>query len=387
MNGLFDITEFGAKADSNTLNTEAFDKAITACHEAGGGVVNCGPGTYLTGSINLKSNVELHLRPGCVIKGSADIADYESFASEGFINDRSPEGIDKYLIGASHAENIAVTGPGLIDGNGLVFYEGMAVVGGKFEAKPDKRHRILMFHKCTDVRLEDAAFLDSPCWTIWLMQCERVQVHQIRITGDRRMRNNDGLDIDGCKDVAVSGCLIDTDDDCLVTRAIQEVYDSPAICENVVITNCVLKSACNGIRIGCPTDNIVRNCTFSNITITETNNGIVFDFPARYARAESSTTADIRDIAFSDMLMECWGRPIRMDIEDELEITRLAGISFANMRMRGGMPCLIKGSELTTIEDVTISNSRIEIAGENVLNTHNCSGVKLNQVELVNRGA
>ncbi|MCD6359393.1 MAG: hypothetical protein J7M38_00930, partial [Armatimonadetes bacterium] len=194
-------------------------------------------------------------------------------------------------------------------------------------------------------------------------------------------------DIDGCKDVVVSNCLIDTDDDCLVTRAIQHVYDTPAICENVAISNCVIKSACNGIRVGCPTDNIVRNCTFNNITITESNNGIVFDFPARYARRESATTADIRDIAFSDMIIECWGRPIRMDVEDGLEITRLEGISFANMRMRGGMPCLIKGSELTTIEDVTISNSRIEIAGDNVLDTRFCSGIKLNQVEVVNKSS
>lgn len=387
MTGPFDITEFGATPDGTTLNTEAFARAITACHEAGGGVVRCGPGTWLTGSVTLRSNVELHLGPACVIKGSPNIEDYESLASEGFINERAPERIDKYLIGAAHAENIAVTGPGCVDGNGLVFYEGIELVSGRFAAKPEKRHRSLMFHRCTDLRIEDAALLDCPCWTVWLMQCERVRIRGLRITGDRRMLNNDGIDIDGCKDVAVSDCLIDTEDDCLVTRAIQQVYDTPAICENVVISNCVLKSACQGVRVGCPKDSIVRNVTFSNITITESRNGITFDFPSRYARAESGTTADIRDIAFSDMLIECSGRPIRMEIEDGLGITRLQGVSFTNMRMRGGAPCLIKGSELTTVEDVTISNSRIEIAGENVLDARHCRGLTLNGVELVNTGA
>jgi len=219
---IFNIQEYGAIPDGKTLCTDAVQGAVDACHEAGGGVVLCESGEFLSGSIELKSHVELHLGVGCKIIGSTDLAELNDFESDGFINEASPEGTCKYLVGAQHATNIAITGPGEINAQGVGFYDQEALrPNGKFKTKPPERPRIVMFHKCKDVKLTEASFVDSPCWTIWLMQCERVQINKIKIRGDQRMMNNDGIDIDACKDVTVSDCFIKTDDDCLVLRAIQ----------------------------------------------------------------------------------------------------------------------------------------------------------------------
>ncbi len=252
---IFDIREYGAKPDGRTMNTAAIQRAVIACHAAGGGRVFCGPGDYLTGPLELQDHVELHLAPGCRILGSPNPADYHPLISEGFRHANAPEGTADYLIGARHARNIAITGPGEINASGPAFYDQAAGLtpGGKFASgKPARRPRLAMFHKCADVRIEDASFVDSPCWTFLLMLCERVSIRRIRIVGDQRMINNDGIDIDACRDVTVSDCIIRTDDDCIVLRAMQGLHDEPAVCERVVVSNCVLESTLPRASVSIP---------------------------------------------------------------------------------------------------------------------------------------
>jgi polygalacturonase len=270
--------------DNETLNTAAIQATIDACHGAGGGTVWCGPGDFRTGALQLKSRVELHLATGCRLKGSPDLAAYAPMVAPGFHADRAPEASSQSLLWAVDAEDIAITGNGTIDGAGLAFYED-PTGEGKLAKPPTPRPRIGMFYRCRDVRIMDTDFVDSPCWTLWLMRCEGVTIQRITITGNRRMRNVDGIDIDACRDVTISDCRFDTEDDCLVLRAIQHVYDEPVTCENVVISNCILRSGCQGVRVGCPSDGTIRNCTFANLVIESSNNGIVFDNPARRSAA------------------------------------------------------------------------------------------------------
>ncbi len=384
MSVYFNVGEYGASPDGKRMNTKAIQSAIDACSEAGGGVVVFESGVYLTGSLEIKSNVELHLNPGCKIVGSTNIDDYNDLISDGFSDGLAPEGTAKYLIGAKHASNIAITGAGEINASGLAFYKGIEIgPAGKFAEKPKYRPRLLMFHRCTNLRLTDTSLVDSPCWTCWLMQCQRVNIHRIKIIGDRRMRNNDGIDIDACKDVTVSDCFIKTEDDCLVLRAIQALYDTPAICENVNVTNCTLESTCQCVRVSCPSDNIIRNCVFGNLTINGKQNGINFDFPRGYLE-ENGGMADVSNISFSNIIIDCEWYPIRIEVEDGIKLQRVAGISFSDMRIKSIHPCVIRGNSETIIEDVVFNNIQIKTSGSEAITCSNCRGIKLNNVELSN---
>ncbi len=382
----FDILDHGAVSDGKTLNTAAIQAAIDACHQAGGGTVRCGPGAFLTGSLMLKSHVELYLAPGCRIIGSPRLEDYPEFIAQGYRHQRAPEHCNKYLIGGIEAENVAVTGPGTIDGSGLAFYGSQLGKDGKHPKPDTPRPRIVMLYRCRGVRIEDVTLVDSPCWTCWLMQCETVNIHRVKIRADRRMRNVDGIDLDSCRDVVVSDCIIRTEDDCIVVRAIKVLYDTPAACENIVVDNCVLDSGCQAVRVGCPGDGVIRHCTFNNLVIHSLSNGIVFDNPARYLR-QPPGTVDVRHVVFSNVTIKCGKVPIKIYVEEGIELTRIADLRFDNFSIESGGPCLIQGSAQTTIDNVSLSNIQIHTSGDEAIVTRHCRGIKLNNVELSNRPA
>lgn len=380
----YPLDSFGAVPDGKTLNTAAIQAAIDACHAAGGGRVVGGPGRFLTGSVRLKDHVELHVSRGCRLIGSPNPDDYQRLTSPGFRDAHAPENTADYLIGAAHATDIAITGPGEIDASGTAFYDVSAGLApnGKFACgKPARRPRLLILHACKDVRIEDATFADSPCWTCWLIGCERVGIHRLRIRGDRRLRNNDGIDLDGCREVTISDCHLQTEDDSIVVRAIQAVHDTPAICENITVSNCILDSTCQGIRIGCPSDHIVRNCLFSNLIIHSRLNGISLDFPAKYLKNGSDTRAEVSDLRFSNVQIDCGKRPFRISIQEGIALKRVSGIAFSGLRATGVAPCQIRGSTLTPIEDVSICDAHIAITDAPVLDCVHCRNIRFQNVE------
>lgn len=383
---IYKITDFGAVADGKTINTEAIQKAIDACHQAGGGRVVCGSGCFRTGTLTLKSNVELHLTAGCRILGSESLSDYEDLVAPGFIADNAPEKSKNCLIKAVEAENAAITGAGEINGSGMTFYDhASADASGKFAKPATPRPRIIMFYRCRNVLFQDTSYVDSPCWTFWLMQCEDINVHRVKIRGDRRLRNVDGIDIDACRNVTVSDCIINTEDDCVILRSIQSMYDTPAVCENVTVNNCVLESQCQGVRIGCPGDAAIQNCTFSNLVINSTSNGIIFQNPKIYLPDDRQGSADVHGIVFSNITINCRRFPVWLSVEEGIRLKRLSDLSFSNLRVKSGGPCIVQGSRETTIRKVSFSNVDIETSGEDAIVCRNCEDVKFNNVELSNQ--
>ena len=385
MGHVFDIGAYGAQRDGETISTAAIQRAIDACHEAGGGRVLCGAGHFLTGSLVLRSNVELHLSAGCKLVGSTCLDDYEDLVAPGFNAESAPERCAKSLIRAVEAENVAITGPGEIDGSGLAFYDTAERMGPFFRKPATQRPLMVMFYRCRNVRFEDTSFTDSPLWTVWLMRCERVSVQHVRVCGDQRMINNDGIDIDACRDVTIADSIFKTGDDCVVLRAIQSVHGAPAVCENVTVSNCVLDSWCQGVRVGCPGDGVIRNCTFSNLVINSRHNGILFENPKCYLPADGRGTADVQNILFSTVVIDCARMPIGVIVEDGIALPRLAGLSFSDFRIRSGEPCVVSGSPETTIRDISFSNGTIETTGSDAIVCRHCQGVKLTNVELSNR--
>jgi len=351
---------FGAAGDGRSLDTKALQLGIDECAKAGGGVLLLEPGVYLSGSLRLRSGVELRLQAGAKLLGSTDLKDYEDFKAPGFRHELAPEGSSKTLLWAYGERNVAITGQGEINGSGPAFYDKSKLNWG-FYAKPaSPRPRMLMLFDCENVKIEDASFVDSPCWTFWLIKCRHVNVARIKLLGNQMMINNDGIDIDSCQDVVVSDSFFKTGDDCLILRSVKDLLDEPAPCENVVVTNCLLDSRCQGIRVGCPSDGEIRRCAFSNIVFSGEGAGINVDNPKRYLHPGDGGSMDLHDIAFSNFVIESGRQPIRIWVEDGVALKRIEGLSFSNVLAKGGLPSLISGNPQSIVRGVRFDNVSLD---------------------------
>ena len=224
-----------------------FQHQIDACHAAGGGEVLIPPGRHITGSLVLKTNVHLRFSPGAVLLGSGEIADYSGKIP--LFTDAVGAERGHALLFAQDAHNIGLSGPGVIDGNGLAF-EG-------------HKHRpmILRFVRCTSVRIREVTLKDSAAWVQHYLDCEDVLIDGISVNS-LHCSNNDGINLDGCRRVTVANCRIDSRDDAITLKT-----TTAAICRDIAITNCVLSSDCNGIKLGTESKAAFRNVTISNITL------------------------------------------------------------------------------------------------------------------------
>jgi polygalacturonase len=338
---------------------ESVQAAIDAAHEKGGGRVVLEPGVHHSRSLFLKSFVELHVATGAKLQGGSKSEDYDDFEAEGYPG-YGPEKSKKCFIAAAHAENIAITGTGEINGAGPDFYDTNVPPDAFFAKPPHPRPRMVQLYKCTNVRIEGPSFIDSPSWTFWLIECRDVFIHRIRIQGCQQMINQDGIDIDGCKRVTVSDSFFRTGDDCIILRAIPKTPDQHPVCEEVVVTNCVLDSWCQGIRVGCPSDDTIRNCTFSNLVIKGRGNGINVDNPRRYLKSYCNGRLDLSNILFNNIVIESGRIPIRIFVEEGITLRRLRGLTFSHVRIKADKPCLIQGSSETCIEDVRFLDVRCD---------------------------
>jgi hypothetical protein len=257
----YDITTYGAIGDGKTLSTEAINKAIEACSEAGGGRVLMPTGEFLSGTIILKNNVELYLERGCTLLGSTNYADYPLIQPTTY---RSLKDIHGWaaLIYADGADNIAVTGDGTIDGQGAA-QQGRPEYKDK-EGDRDGRSRNILLVSCKHVKIEGITMRNAAIWNQHYLNCEDVSIRDINVYNHCN-RNNDGIDIDGCRRVTMSGCNMDSDDDCITLKS-----TGPAPCEDIVITNCVASSCCNGIKMGTETSGGFKNITISNCVVKPT---------------------------------------------------------------------------------------------------------------------
>jgi hypothetical protein len=260
---IFDPRSFGAVGDGRTKDTKSVQRAIDACTTAGGGIVYLGPGTYLCGTVVLKSNVTLYLEAGSILLGSGDINDYQA----------------GHLIYASGAQNVGLAGPGKIDGQGSAFWvrvQRPAVSEDKLWSDAvhlDWTHTanhpspMVEFESCTDVRISDVFLCNAPGWTLRPFNCDRVQIRGIVIKNPVYSPNSDGIDPTGCQDVVISDCIIDTGDDAICLKS-ESLNGTPTrLSRNIVVTNCILTGCCNGFKFGTPTFGGFENITFSNSVI------------------------------------------------------------------------------------------------------------------------
>lgn len=255
---VLNVRDFGATGDGTNKDTAAFQKAFDACASSGGGEILVPPGNYLIGSVQMASRTTLKLQQGSVITGSADMDDYP-------MTDVRWEGRwepgHRGLIYATNAEDVAITGPGLIEGN------------PKVAAPQNPRGAVVLeFASCRGVRWENFSITQGGNWATHPVYCSDLVVSNVTITGRR-----DGIDVDSCQHVVISDCKINTGDDSISIksgRGAQAVADGRPT-DDVVISDCTLadrRFACVGI--GSETSGGVRNVRIVHCRLTSGSCGI-----------------------------------------------------------------------------------------------------------------
>lgn len=332
----FDIKAYGAIGDGSHLNTDAIQSAIDAAAGAGGGTILIPPGTWLSGTIFLKSNTTLHLSAGATLLGSPNIADYTEM-TWGHNKDRQPY----HLIVTQAQENVTVEGKGTIDGNGEAFWkayekddQGKMVVPRWIMAKEKKVSPLIELTGSQNLYVRDITIKTGGGWNLHIHDCDLVKVQGVNIINNLYSPNSDGIDITGSSDVMISDCYIKTCDDAICLKT---TPDSRS-CHRVTITNCVLETLCVGLKLGCNesfkdiTDVTMSNCVVNNssravglyvregaiyerINITNivanTNAPLIFNRPIQFMvekRNPDTKAGGIRDVTISNFTATTEGR-------------------------------------------------------------------------------
>lgn len=245
------ITDFGAVGNGSTLNTSAIQAAIDSCHSGGGGEVIVPAGTFLSGTIFLKSNVLVNIQQGGVLKGSDNPNHYPE------IDSPLPGMADSYrkrsLLYAYNQHHIGIKGEGTFDGNSLT---------PAFILNSDQRVFGTRFISCSNVLYENITMKNSSFWMMHNLDCDTVMIRNITLT-NQGAGNNDGIGIDACRHVRIYNCTVDSYNDAVVmkTTANRPLYD-------VEVYNCMLSSAARVIKIGTETVGNIRKVHVHDCTVT-----------------------------------------------------------------------------------------------------------------------
>ncbi len=388
------VTDYGAVGDGRTLNTLALQKVIDTCASNGGGTVVVPPGVFLTGTIQLRDNVDLHLDRGAILQGSPNLGDYA-------LNGRTVG-----LLFTQDAKNVSITGEGTLDGNGdsfMVLDQAKRIdsagrawtrqkdmfrkvkegIGDGPVVPKDRPFQMIIFSDCRNVTVRGVLITNSPFWTLHFADCDGVILTSTRIWCNLLVPNNDGVDFTSCSNVVMSDCDIRTGDDCIVVTGYSHHFNLPGYkdlshpSENVVVSNCTLVSRSAAIRIGGFDQNPMRNIAFNNIIITNSNRGIGI-----FARDRGS----IENLTFSNIIIETrlhtgdwWGNgePIHLSavrLTGDVPLGKIRNVKFDHVICRAEAGMIVYGSDENIIEDVSfsdvtlmISDSRLnDVAGGNI---------------------
>ena len=380
---VYNVKSSGATGHRHTNAQSFIQHTVDACAAAGGGVVYFPPGAYTTGTITLHDNLRIFIEAGATIYSSKNPADFPK-----------QHGTSHALFYGADLTNITLEGRGTIDGqanyderlmegfqdwyihpNQLRWEQAGRPLMRTFPTANSIGNLVLLV-RCNDVRITGLTFTQSPSWAIHLWGCERLVIDGVYVHSSIRDGVwSDGIDPDGCRDVRISNCTIETGDDALVFYS-SNLFGPARPCENITVTNCRLTSASSALKFVDGNLTSIRNVTIDNCLITGSNRGIaimVFD------------GGTVENVILSNLVIECkrfdwfwWGNadPLHINLIRRSEIDpnvdksierpigTIRNILIRNVFARGFGGCVIHGSAESMLENLTMDNVRLEIIAD-----------------------
>jgi len=371
-----DIREHGAVADGVTKNTAAFAAAIRACAEAGGGRVLVPAGRWLTGPVHLRSNIDLHLAEGAVLVFSDRPEDYLPvvFVRVGGIelHNYSP------FVYARDCENIAITGPGRLDGNATAWHPWktketkeifqLAPKGVPVEQRifgtPEAaiRPNFVVFMNCRNVLLEGFTIGGGANWTIHPVYCENVIIRRVHVLTDGP--NNDGIDPDSCRNVLIEHCIFDTGDDCVVLKSgyNEDGWRVARPMENLVMRWCSSKRGHGGLVIGSEMSGDVRNVYVHDCDFEGTDRAVRIKSRRGRGGVVENVWAEnlrVKDLRYEVVIMNMDYSADRNQVANSRP-PRFRNFHFRNLTGRGAPTAiLLQGLDDSPVENVSFEDLAI----------------------------
>ena len=402
---VYNVRDYGASGIKADNARAAIQAAIDACAAAGGGMVYFPPGEYTSTTVHLRSRVRVYIEAGATVYSSKDRAGFDKYA----------------LFYAEDAQNITLEGRGTVHGqaeyewrlhdihdwyiypNQLLAKKAGIPLMRSFPAANTYGNLVLFIH-CQDVHISGLSFIDSPTWTMHIFGCDRVVIDAVYVSTSLKAGVwADGIDPDGCRDVRISNCTIETGDDALVFYS-GHSYGPARPCENITVTNCRLSSASSALKFCDDNENAIRNVAIENCVITGSNRGIafmVFD------------GGILENVVISNVTVECrpfdwfwWGDgdPIhfnciqRGEIDPNVAKTQqppagvIRNVLLRNVIARGTGPNRIHGHIDSPLQNITLENVRLEVTTEpdtyaqkcvNAIMVDNALNFRMKDVEVV----
>lgn len=324
------ITDCGAIGDAQTLNTKAIQRAIDTCALLGGGQVIIPAGTFLSGSIFLKSGVELHLTEGGVLLGSSHHRDYSNNNKNSWYG----------FILSNNQKKISITGKGTIDGQGRVLvkeiialwragtFPGAQVWDERLKEKnrPNERFRpqLILFTDCQDVNIEGINLTNGCSWIQTYWECINLNIKNICVESTSYW-NNDGIDIVDCQNVHISHCFVNSADDAICLKS----FMKDSRCDNILVEHCTLRSSASAFKLGTSSYGGFRNIRARHLTIYDTYRSAIALECVDGGVLESVHVSDVKATNTGNAIFIKLGHRLK-----ERPISRIENISIQNVEVQ-----------------------------------------------------
>lgn len=436
---VYNINDYGAKSMLNYNNQKHIQAAIDDCSNNGGGHVVIPSGYYLTGPIEIKSNVDLHLEENAFVQFSKSKEEYPLIWTD-YEGQRRIRAISP--ISANNATNIAITGKGVIDGNGFlwrgikrfkltskefdrcmaispyftetkeggIWYPTKTVYEGVLAGEPDYDHPdalkiasehydlyrpvLVSFKQCNKVLIEDVVLQNSPAWNVHPWFCKNFTMRNAKIKNRFSAQNGDGIDLESCQNCEIAGTIFEVGDDgiCIKSGKNAEARAIKGPCKNIWIHDCKVFDAHGGFVVGSEMSRGVENVLVENCTFIGTDIGV--RFKSAIGRGGVVKDITIKNIMMANIIEEAFIftmgyvlRNIETEKTDEMKNSNLEDIpEFKDIRCENiicngaKLGIKINGLDELPIHDITFKN--IDIYCEKDYELQKCKDIKFENVNI-----